>query len=243
MQTQSTSTAIAAAVHLEWVQNLAQALSEQGLLLRGGFTPTSADELPPLLDGRTAGTLLMVGNAGAEMWRAFSASPEATDGQAHPLNRWTRRQTDTIALAAGGVALYPFDAIPAWPFQRWAARAEPVTPTPLGLLIHPRFGLWHAYRAAILVAPEVHFPAPEPGAGPCASCTDRPCLTTCPVAAFSASGYDVPACAQHLAAPEGQDCLGNGCVARRACPVGKDFAQAPAQNAFHMQAFFRAVEP
>lgn len=226
---------------LEWVQNLAQALSERGLLLRGGFTPTPADELPPLPDGRTAGTLLMVGNAGPEMWRAFSASPEATDGKPHPLNRWTRRHIDTIARAAGGAAVYPFDATPAWPFQRWAARSEPVAPSPLGLLIHPRFGLWHAYRAAILVAPELNFPAPAPGASPCASCADRPCLASCPVAAFSADGYDVPACAQHLAAPDGQDCLGHGCLARRACPVGRDFAQVSAQNAFHMQAFYRAV--
>jgi hypothetical protein len=230
-----------AADHLQWVQILAQTLSKHGLLLRGGFKPTSADELPLLPDGRTVGTLLMVGNAGPEMWRAFSTSPEATDGQAHPLNRWTRRHTDTIAVAAGGVALYPFDAIPAWPFQRWAARAETVTPSPLGLLIHPRFGLWHAYRAAILVAPEVHFPAPEPGADPCASCTDRPCLTSCPVAAFSASGYDVPGCAQHLAVPGGQECLSHGCLALRACPVGQNYAQESPQNAFHMQAFFRAV--
>ena len=217
------------------------ALAQTGLLLRGGFRPTPDDALPALANGQATGTLLMVGNAGPAMWSAFSASPQATDGQPHPLNRWTRQHVDAIAQAAGGVALYPFDATPVWPFQRWAARAEPVFPSPLGLLIHPQYGLWHAYRAAILVAPDLQLPAPAPSASPCASCADKPCLSACPVGAFSTKGYDVPVCASHLTLPAGQDCRGGGCLARRACPVGLDYAQAPAQNEFHMQAFYRAV--
>lgn len=221
--------------------NTEDALAQTGLLLRGGFKPAPGDALPLLPGGNAAATLLMVGNAGPAMWRAFSASPQATDGQPHPLNRWTRAHVDAIAQAAGGLALYPFDATPAWPFQRWAARAEPVFPSPLGLLIHPQYGLWHAYRAAILVAPVLRLPAPAPSASPCATCADRPCLSACPVGAFSPKGYDVPVCASHLALPADQDCLGGGCLARRACPVGVGYAQAPEQNAFHMKAFFRAV--
>lgn len=221
--------------------SITQALNALGLLLRGGFKPTPDDALPMLANGQATGTLLMVGNAGPAMWSAFSASPQATDGQPHPLNRWTRQHVDAIAQAAGGVALYPFDATPVWPFQRWAARAEPVFPSPLGLLIHPQYGLWHAYRAAILVGADLNLPAPAPSASPCATCADKPCLSACPVGAFSTKGYDVPVCASHLTLPAGQDCRDGGCLARRACPVGVDYAQAPAQNAFHMQAFYRAV--
>jgi epoxyqueuosine reductase len=65
-------------------------------------------------------------------------------------------------------------------------------------------------------------------------------LTACPVQAFSAAGYDVDACARWLRKPEGADCLGGGCLARRACPVGADYAQAPEQARFHMAAFFAA---
>lgn len=245
VQTQDTPSAPHAASNASLVQSMAQALASLGLLLRGGFQPLAADALPLLPQGQAAGTLLMVGNAGPAMWRAFSASPQAHDGQPHPLNRWTRQQVDAIARAAGGVALYPFDATPVWPFQRWAARAEPVFSSPLGLLIHPQYGLWHAYRAAILVAPDLQLPAPAPLPStipsPCASCADQPCLSTCPVSAFGTSGYDVAACASHLALPAGRDCLEGGCLARRACPVGVDYAQAPAQNGFHMLAFFRAV--
>lgn len=223
------------------VHSVTQALDRLGLWVRGGFKPEPSDALPALPNGQSANTLLMVGNAGPALWRAFSASPEAADGQAHPLNRWTRQHVDAIANAAGGVALYPFDAAPVWPFQRWAPRAEPVRPSPLGLLIHPQYGLWHAYRAAILLATDENFPAHAPSVAPCSTCADRPCLTSCPVGAFSSSGYDVPACARHLDSPEGQDCLEGGCLARRACPVGAGYAQAPAQNAFHMRAFYMAV--
>ncbi len=218
-----------------------QALIPLGLSLRGGFQADAADALPALPQGQDGKTVLLVGNAGPGMWEAFSHSAQAQDGALHPLNRWTRQHLDAIANSVGGVALYPFDATPAWPFQRWAARCEPVHPSPLGLFIHPQYGLWHAYRAAIVLAVPLNL-APTPSvASPCQSCAERPCLSRCPVGAFSASGYDVPACARHLQSPAGADCLQGGCLARRACPVGADYQQLPAQNAFHMRAFFKAV--
>jgi hypothetical protein len=225
----------------DMLAELAAALVPLGLALRGGFTVLPEDLMPGMRGGEAAATVLMVCNAGPQMWLAFSASPEASDGLAHPLNRWTQRQLDAIAAAAGGLALYPFDATPVWPFQRWAARAEPVHSSPLGLLIHPQYGLWHAYRAAIVLGARLPLPAFVPVASPCVSCADQPCLNTCPVGAFSASGYDVAACSSHLNHPEGADCLQGGCLARRACPVGPEYQQMAAQNGFHMRAFLQAV--
>ena len=242
MQDHSASCETHRADHSALLQNLTQALQALGLLLRGGFNPQAEDSLPLLPSGRSVGSVLMVGNAGPGMWRVFSASRESADGQAHSLNRWTLRQVDAIALAVGGAALYPFNAAPVWPFQRWAARAEAVAPSPLGLFIHPEYGLWHAYRAAVLIAPKLDFPPLEANPSPCLSCAGQPCLNSCPVGAFSRNGYDVPACARHLGTPAGQDCLGGGCVARRACPVGTGYVQSPAQNSFHMDAFFKAVQ-
>ena len=227
--------------HQDLCTSLAESLAPLGLSLRGGFQATASDNLPTLPQGQSATTVLLVGNAGPAMWQAFSRSAHAQDGAPHPLNRWTRQHLDAVASAFGGLALYPFDATPAWPFQRWAARCEPVHPSPLGLFIHPEYGLWHAYRAAIVLAEPREWPAPTPVASPCQTCTDRPCLSRCPVGAFSASGYDVPTCARHLQSPAGADCLQGGCLARRACPVGTDYQQLPAQNAFHMRAFLKAV--
>ena len=68
----------------------------------------------------------------------------------------------------------------------------------------------------------------------------RPCLSACPVGAFTDAGYDVEACARHLHAPAGCECRDRGCLARRACPVGTEHAYGPAQSAFHMAAFMAA---
>jgi len=44
----------------------------------------------------------------------------------------------------------------------------------------------------------------------------------------------------HVASEAGQTCVTGGCLARRACPVGRAYIQTPAQAQFHMKAFLRA---
>jgi len=68
----------------------------------------------------------------------------------------------------------------------------------------------------------------------------KPCLSACPVDAFSGTSYDVAACAAHIGSTAGEDCMAGGCLARRACPVGQAFAYGPAQAQFHMRAFLAA---
>ena len=112
--------------------------------------------------------------------------------------------------------------------------------SPLGLNIHPTYGLWHAYRAALLFPVAFDLPVPRSGAHPCDSCLAKPCLSACPVHAFSPAGYDVPACAGHLKTSRGEACMSRGCLARHACPVGQGLGYAPAQAEFHMRAFLVA---
>jgi hypothetical protein len=211
-------------------EELEQALAGFGLILRGGFHPGADDAAPA-----GVGTLLLIGNAGPALWRAFSADPAVGPD---PMNRWTERAVRPLAERFGARALFPFDGPPYWPFQRWALKAEPVRVSPLGLLIHPRYGLWHAYRAALIfAASDIALPPRDPAPDLCGACAGKPCLSACPVGAFDGEGYDVPACVAHIRAPAGADCLSAGCRARRACPVGRDYAYAPAQARFHMAAF------
>ncbi len=221
-------------------EEIADALSEHGLFLRGGFRPGPDDSVPNLPDRSPAAALLMVGNAGPDMWRAFSAAPEAGDGGRDPLDRWSRRVIGGLAHALGGAAHFPSEGPPYRPFARWAERADAVAESPLGILIHPDFGLWHAYRGAIALAEPVALPARDTRPRPCDSCTERPCLAACPVAAFGPAGYDVPACVAHISGAAGRDCLELGCRARRACPVGRSYLYDPAQAEFHMTAFLTA---
>ena len=208
-----------------------------GLTLRGGFPLEPDERVGALVSARALILLGVVGNSG---WPAFAASREYVDGQAHPLDRWSRRIVLGLAARFGAVALFPFEGPPYWPFQAWARRAEPVAPSPLGLLVHPRYGLWHSYRGALAFPQDIDLPTPTPAESPCQSCEAQPCLSACPAGAFSRGGYDVAACADWLRRPEGGACRECGCLARRACPVGRHHAHTPEQAAFHMRAFLAA---
>ena len=222
------------------LERIAVALEPLGLILRGGFHPDAQDAAPTLRGGVPAGTLLLVGNAGPAMWQAFLAAPEAADGAANPLDRWIARSLDPLSRGLGAEARFPSEGPPYLPFQRWAAKAEGLKASPLGILIHPRFGLWHAYRGALAFREALPLPAPPEAPHPCDSCAEKPCLRCCPVGAFTAGGYAVADCLGYLNGPEGRDCTALGCQARRACPLGKDYLYDPGQAAFHMAAFVRS---
>jgi hypothetical protein len=212
------------------------AIRRTGLVPRGAVALGEGERVGELVNMRT---IVLAGIAGREGWNAFAGSPEASDGLDDPLDRWSRRLIETLARELGGRALFPFGGRPFFPFQRWAQRAEPVHSSPIGLLIHPRYGLWHSYRGALGFPEALDVPEPAPVPSPCEACTGRWCLSACPVGAFSDAGYDVAACAGYLRSAAGADCMDAGCRARRACPVGAEHAYGPEQARFLMRAFLR----
>lgn len=219
--------------------SVCRGVEARGLVPRGAFHPTDADAVPAMADGRAVDALVLVGVVGRAGWDAFQGSAEA--GQSpDPLDRWSRRVVTELAAELGAEPLFPFGGPPFLPFLRWARRAEAVHPSPIGPLIHPDYGLWHAYRGALAFQEAMDLPPADTRAPPCEACADKPCLTTCPVGAFGPDGYDVPACIGHIGADRGRDCLAGGCLARRACPVGVAYRYVPAQMGFHMRAFLAA---
>ena len=220
-------------------QLVADAARAAGLTMRGGFHPRHEDRVPDLDDGRATRTLVLLGNAGPEMWMAFE-HPGRDLSEENPLDGWSRAVINILAQELDATPLYPFGGPPWLPFVGWAQRAEAVHPSPIGPLIHPEFGLWHAYRGALAFPIALDLPPRDPRPCPCDACEERPCLSTCPVGAFAADGYDVPACTRHVDSERGRDCRREGCRARRACPVGTEFQYLPAQAEFHMRAFLRA---
>ena len=216
------------------------AVEAEGLASRGAFHVVANDAVPPFADGAPAATLVLVGNTGPDMWPAFAASEEANDGAPDALDRWSRRVVSRLARTLDGAAYFPFGGPPWLPFIRWAQRAGPVHPSPIGPLVHPDFGLWHAYRGAIAFRERLDLPHRDDRASPCESCVERPCLSSCPVGAFSSNGYDVDRCVAHIESSAGAPCLGAGCLARHACPAGRGAAYDASQAAFHMRAFLVA---
>lgn len=183
-------------------------------------------------------SLLLIGNTGDGMWRRFST--EAADYN-HSLDEWCFAKISQLAEQCGARALFPFDN-PHLPFQRWAIRTGAFFSSPLGLTIHRVYGLWHAFRGALLFDHDIPRQKSPAQVSPCDSCTDRPCLTGCPVGAFSFEGYDVPVCVRHISGEDTKDCSRWGCAARRACPVGIEYQYPTGQAVFHMDAFKRTFE-
>ncbi len=214
------------------------ALASHGLFLRGTVHFSDAQAAPRLADGRPAASVLLVGNIGGSLWSAFARwrSERPDGGGDDPLDDWSKQVIRPVAADLGATVWCPSD--PPWqPFQQWAMRAEGLRPSPLGILIHPVYGLWHGYRAALGFAEAVGEPSAPAGPHPCDSCVAKPCLSSCPAEAVHPDAFDVVACRDHLRTPAGQaGCLQTGCLARAACPVGAQYRYDTPQLRFHMAA-------
>lgn len=240
------------------LEKLVAELGGHGLCLRGVLSfddqgglvsESTAPRVKAILrsDGRPARLLCLVGYLGGAIWPHFERWRLEHQVQQDPLDAWSKAVIAPIACDFGGEAVFPSDR-PWQPFQKWAMAAEGLAPSPLGILIHPEYGLWHGYRGAILfddsvgASPGLADSAGLNGGGtavhPCDTCDDKPCLSACPVEAFAGGDFDVAACRAHLLTDAGaQGCMSGGCRARDACPVGRRYHYPDAQIRFHMTAF------
>ncbi|WP_428547977.1 ferredoxin [Profundibacter sp.] len=207
---------------------LQSSLQEQHLDIFGAFHPTPQDQAP-----EGCKTLLLIGPYKPGFWGTFKASPEFSDGLPDPLDRWSKRIITPWATARNSTALFPSNGPPYAPFLDWAQSGRAWV-SPVGMLVHDLAGLFISYRAAIALP--VKITLPHTGPNTCDSCDARPCLAACPVDALSDT-YDVSTCEAYLNTPNGRDCMETGCLVRRTCPAGHNYARLPEQSAFHMAAF------
>ncbi|WP_258123671.1 hypothetical protein [Mesorhizobium onobrychidis] len=219
------------------IEDIAAALSTHGFILRGGFNFATSDPPPSGPSGAAARSVLLVGQAGAAPWPHFLRWRESQlQTVANPLDTWSREVIGAVANDFGARPVSPSDK-PYLPFQQWAVRAEGLRPSPLGILMHPQFGLWHAYRGALLFEDEIELPEPRDVIHLCDACVDKPCLKSCPVDAYSADGFAHETCLAHVRGQSGAPCRTGGCLDRNACPYGTAYRYPPEVQAFHMAAF------
>jgi hypothetical protein len=225
------------------IADISSQLADNGLILRGGFAFAIGEALPAGAEGVRA--VLLVGHAGSTIWPHFETwRARQASGLPDPLDTWSREIVGAVAERFNARAVSPSDR-PYLPFQQWAMRAEGLRPSPLGILMHPEFGLWHAYRGALLFSGRVEAEAiahmardPHAPIHLCDGCDGKPCMNACPVDAYSAAGFAYDSCLGHVRSPRGLDCMEGGCLDRNACPYDA-YRYSAAQQAFHMRAFAR----
>lgn len=223
------------------IEEITAALGANGLILRGGFVFPDDEDAPHGTSGAPARSVLLVGQAGAAPWPHFLRWRENQPRTiADPLDNWSRQVIGAVANEFQARAVSPSDK-PYLPFQQWAMRAEGLKPSPLGILMHPRYGLWHAYRGALLFEDELPIQAGEAAPHLCDSCVEKPCLKSCPVDAYSAQGFAYQSCLAHVRGAGGSPCRSGGCLDRNSCPYGTEYRYPPEVQAFHMASFARAT--
>lgn len=213
------------------LSQLSQICKQAGLLVSAVAPLTKDDGFSP-----TYRSVALLSPDPHAFWSIFSASPERNDGLDHPIDRWSQRTIEALAKQVRASAIFPFQGPPYHPFSSWAQRAGVAWQSPSGLLVHSVYGMWISFRGAVVL--EEDAPLEPATVSPCETCT-RPCLQSCPVEAISDDGFEYQTCRDHVQSAAGAACAASGCVARRACPVGKDFAPPNEQLQLHMKAFAR----
>jgi hypothetical protein len=203
-------------------------LDHLGLCNLGAFHP-AAD------DFSSSRTLMLLGPS-KDLWNIFQNAPEYKDKNPNPVDRWSARVIGGLASDLNARAIFPFGGAPFAPFLTWAIQSKQAFSSKVGMLVHVKMGLMVSYRGALAFDVALDLP-PTETRSPCDTCTDMPCLSTCPVSAISPSGYDVATCKDFLKTASGTNCMTMGCSVRRSCPLSVGAHREAAQSALHMQAF------
>lgn len=178
-------------------------------------------------DGKTT---ILLGPLEPGFWSFVTDHPDFNGDD--PLDNWSSATISSLADDLKAHSVFPFGGPPHHPFIAWALRSGEVWTSPVGLLVHKDAGLLVSYRGGVVFNHVIELP--NPATSPCDSCTDTPCLTACPVSALSPDGYDVARCKAHMDVDAG---CRSACRVRMSCPVSQTYRRAPAQTAFHMEAF------
>jgi hypothetical protein len=168
-------------------------------------------------------SILVLGNGGPALWRAFvadlQAHPEHLATEANPLDAFVHRALLAADPLLGDLPRRWFRAANEetthLDFRVLARLAGLGAAGRLGLLMHPEHGPWLGLRAACLLPVDLP-PSPVVTTSPCDSCP-APCVAACPGGAFGSGTWSVDACGAFKLSSA--VCEGT-CHARLACPAG-----------------------
>ena len=208
------------------LRTIQRMLNKKSLDIVGSFNPERSDNVCSKVR-----TILLVGPKEPFFWDVFKKSSEYRENEENPLDRWSKKTIEEIAIKLNARSFFPFEA-PFQPFIDWAKKCSTMGSSPVHLLVHKEKGLFISFRGALGI--NEYIESPNNSKDICTPC-EKPCLTACPVSALNQDGYNVIRCKEYLSTPIGQECR-DGCLVRRSCPFGQKL-RLKEQSNFHMGAF------
>jgi len=199
-----------------------------------------------------ARSIVVIANGGGALWGALKRHAAAHPGwldREHPLDDFTRATVESEiapAVRKSGARcsiVFPFmNGRATLNFMQLGKAAGLAGPSIVGVMVHPRFGPWIAFRAALLVDCALDEPGEASGFDPCPSCSTRSCIAACPASAVAfPSGWDIPRCLAHRVEAEAE--CGARCHARAACVLGPEHRYPDDEIAYHQRRALAAMRP
>ena len=96
------------------LRTIQRMLNKKSLDIVGSFNPDKSDNVCSKLK-----TILLVGPKEPFFWDVFKKSSEYRDNKENPLDRWSKKTIDEIAIKSNSKSFFPFEA-PFQPFIDWA---------------------------------------------------------------------------------------------------------------------------
>lgn len=210
-------------------------------------TAMRASEIAPW-----ASSIVVIANGGGAFWRALKRHAATNPGwwtRGNPLDDFTHqaveREVSSAARTSGAryEIVYPFMSNGrTLNFIELGKAAGLAGPSILGVTVHPVYGPWIAFRAAVLIDQLIDSPGEALGFDPCPGCTTRSCIPACPVSAVSfPAGWDIPRCLAHRVEVE-HDCAPR-CHARVGCVLGPEHRYPDDELAYHQMRALRSMRP
>ena len=198
-------------------------LNQAGLNLQAIF---NIDELPGALgteihqgfdrQGRYR-QLILIGHGGKRLWRAvknagIDSENPIDDFTIQTLEHWfannfPQHQHRIVYPGQASLGLQALGKLAGWHHA-----------SPFMVGINEQWGSWYAYRAVILTDTDLAPSVPQHTQPPCAACSTKACLSTCPADALSGAAFDLKKCITYRKSPDSA-CKAT-CLARLSCPVG-----------------------
>ena len=236
--------------------SIRQAAAPYGLNLIAAVPADRYDAIaPPTMRARSlapdAQSIVVIGNGGGAFWDGFKAHADAHPAwrdRSHPLNDFTREliSNEIVPKVIGqGVSCtpaFPFVGEATLNFIGLGKLAGLGGPSILGVLIHPVYGPWIAFRAALLLDVPLDHSGDAADFDPCPRCLPRSCIAACPASAVRfPAGWDIPACLTHRIEVEA-DCASR-CHSRVACVIGPEHRYPDDELAYHHRRALTAMRP